>query len=245
MRLPSPALAALLSAGCAYLEEQRAASDQATWSGDVLIGPYAEDATLLTDGSVTFSYLDGHAEDVEATQYDSSPGAWWATLDVDQELSIRLSGPDVLTTVWRDRSPTGRAYWFDGGLFARTAAELDATVAALIEAGLLAEAPASLADGEVAALWGAPADPEAWAGAVVTVLDGATLPAQVLLVQVTEDGAYAASDGGRVDAFFAFDLAPGDVKLTVTGAEGGTAQTIYPAQAGDLLHPAFYFLAGG
>lgn len=226
--------------GCMYLEEQRTAPTSVYWSGTVLDGPYAEDVGVLAEGSFEVLDLDG-ALLAEGVPFEDSPGDWYVEVPVDTEAAVRLGGDGYLSTVFRDRTPTGRAYWYDGALFVRTEAELDAIFDELAAQELLSDAPGKLSRGRIAHLWGGPLDPLAWVDATVTVTDGAGTSQQAILLDALDDGTIAPAGADGVDLFLAVDLAPGTVTVEVDGP-GGAASWTCPAQGGDLLHPIFFNL---
>lgn len=239
VRTPLLAMAAL-AGGCVYLEEQRVLPEQVYWSGTVLDGPYADDVGVFADGSFEVTDLDG-ALVAEGVPYEGAPGDWYVEVPVGIDVAVRLSGDGYATTVFRDRTPTGRAYWYNGALFVRSAEDVASFFDELATAGLVEAPPASLSQGELAHLWGAPLDPAAWAGATITVTDGAGATQQALALTTDDTGAIVAADGGDVDLFLAFDLAPGTVTVDVSG-DGGAATWTSPALGGDLLHPIFFNL---
>ena len=243
MSAPLRALIVVLPAahGCAWLEEQRAAPSEVYWSGYVLDGPNPDTGGLFEEGSFEVVDLED-APVATAEPVDGSPGGWAVYVPVDTDVAIRLSGETYASTVWRAHTPTGRAYWYQGALFARKAEDVLAFYDELFDAELVTPHPDALREGGPAQLWGTPLDPEAWAGASIVVQDGDGQPAQILAMTIEEDG--SAHESGRtdpIDLFFAFDLAPGDVTLTVT-ADAGAATEHFPARAGDLLNPTFFAL---
>lgn len=231
----APALLALL-AGCIQLSEVVTPPDEIAWTGWVYGDLPGEDAPLLEAGTLQVVDLEDQ-ELATGAMLEEDPGYWQVTVPVDLEVAVRVDGGAQVPTVWRARTPTGRAYWLSGALFAVA----DQTQAELFDSleGWQGMSPADLSDGEVAHLWGTPWDPEAWAGATVEV-EHAGGSAPVALLAVDTDGALIDAGAGRVDLFLAPDLEPGPVTLRVTAADGRRAETTWPARGGDLLS-AFYF----
>jgi len=237
-----------LLAGCQYLEEQRELPTEVTWDGYVLAQlSDSTEAEVLDVGAVTLLDLDG-APLVAAEHLGN--GYWRAEdVPVDLDVAIRLEGPTASTdtlplmtpTVWRGRTPTGRASWLTGALYLRDLDYTDAFLTAL-EAFPGVDIP-TLADGESAVLWGEPWDAQAWAGASLSVTDGAGEDAPVIALMLAEDGSMAeAGEGDPIDLFVAWDLSPGTVTLDVEAADGRTVSETWPAEAGELLSAIYMAL---
>ncbi len=227
-------LLALLA--CALLEEQRTPPTEALWSGWVLADLPAEDVPALESGTFEVFDLEGQPL-AEAVEDAENPGYWSVELPVDTEVQLRIDGVEQVPTLWRTRSPQGRAYWLSGGLFAVH----EDTQEALFDSldGWQGMSPASLSDGEVAHLWGTPAEPQDWAGATVE-LEGVDGAVPVARLSLSEDGSLIDAGLGPVDLFVGPDLPPGPVLLRVTTADGRVAETRWRAQGGELLS-AFTF----
>lgn len=249
-----PASLLLPLAGCEgllpYLEEQREAPEVVYWTGTVLDGPYAEDAGVFTGGAIAASTLDGAAltdadgEPLETPyELEGEPGAWVLTVPVATEILLRLSGEGFASTVWSAVTPSGRGYWYTGALFARRAEDVDATFAALEEAGLIDVLPADLADGERVHFWAEPTSPEDWVGASMAILD-AEGRAELVALTVDEDGtARLAEAEDPIHYVFAFDLAPGLVTFEAATPAGRHVLLSWPAAGGDLLNASFLSLS--
>ena len=238
----------MMLAGCQYLEEQRELPTDITWDGYVLAQlADGTEAEVLDVGSVTLLDLDG-AHLIDADHLGN--GYWRAEeVPVDIDVAIRLEGPTAATdtlplmtpTVWRGRTPQGRASWLTGALYLR---DLDYTEAFLtsLEVFPSVDIPA-LADGETAVLWGEPWDAENWAGASLAVTDGAGESARVLALVLAEDGTMVeAGESDPIDLFVAWNLSPGTVTLDVEAADGRMVSETWPAEAGDLLSAIYLVL---
>ncbi|NOY28247.1 MAG: hypothetical protein GXP62_20480 [Oligoflexia bacterium] len=225
-----------LALGCTLLEEQRSLPTDVTWSGYVYADLPADAIPWLEAGTVQVTDLDDN-EITTGTQLDGTPGYWEFDVPVDIDVAIRVSGGDQVPTLWRGRTPAGRAYWLTGALFAINAQ----TEASFFDSlnGWQGLSPSDLSQGEIAHLWGAPQDREAWAGAMIEVTDSDG-SAQVVALAVDADGALIDAGTGPIDYFVAPNLVPGDVSLRVIAADGRVAETTWPAHGGDLLS-AFYF----
>lgn len=234
MTLPA---ALLLLSSCSFLEEQRTAPTAVAWSGYIYSDLPTEDTALLEVGSLTAVDLDDTELSTGGT-YEDSPGYWQIEVPVDTDLALRLTGGDQYPTVWRGHSPSGRGYWLNGALFAMHRDTVDGLLDGL--RGFQDLDPADLADEEVAHLWAQPTDREAFAGVDVAVLDELG-EAQVVRLAVDTDGALVDAGTGPVDLILAVDLLPGPVTLVLTGPDGASSETTWPARGGDLL--AGFFLS--
>ena len=237
--------------GCQYLEEVRVDPSEVTWGGYVYAYlSDAEDAAFLTDLTADYPITDPVVELVdlddslliEGTQpFTDSPGYWrFESAPVGEEIAIRLSGEGMTSTVWRGQVPGGTATWLTGALYAYESVIYDDYFATLDGFGGLSFP--SLTDSDSAMLWGEPMSPEDWAGATITVTDGSGAEAPVLALAYDESGALTEAGSGAVDLFLAPNLTPGTVTLSVQAVSGATAETTYPARAGDLLSAVFYAL---
>ena len=233
----------LAMTGCAYLVEQRDIPDQVDWSGYVYAGVPADDVPLLEDGTIEILDRDGAAlADAEARQdYEDALGYWTLDVPVDTDVALRLSGADVVPTLWLGTTPSGRGYWLGGALYARGAEE----TAALFDAldGYQGLAPQALADGAIAHLVGQPWDRDAVAGATWSATDGAGEDAAVVLLVADEEGNLSDAGTGPVDMIVAVNLVPGTVSLQVDAADGRTGRADWPAQGGDLISAMWFQLA--
>ncbi len=226
----------LLTAGCVSFDDGTATAT-VYWSGTVLDDPYlGTDPVALDGGSVVAVDLDD-AEVAAGLASESSVGSFTLEVPADTEVALRVSGPSHAPTVWRSRTPTQRALWLTGALFARQTEPLDAFL------GDLAEPAAPLAGGTVTHLWVEPLDPAALADATVQLVDGEGQPGRVLALTTAEDGALvAAGAGDPVDLLLGLDLAPGPVTLAVEATDGRAAEVTWPARGGDLLAGLFFTL---
>lgn len=252
-RLPL-ALAPLL-AGCEvllpYLEEQRTEASYVYWTGTVLDGPYADDAGVFSGGAITLTDLGGQGllnaqgEPLdEPYEVEGSEGSWVLTVPTSTEVLLRLSGDGFVNTVWAAETPSGRAYWFTGALFARRAEDVSETLSELAGGGVLGGGPADLSEGERVHLWAEPLYPERWVGASYAVVDAEGL-GEVLPFTVDDDGTVrAAGAEDPVDLILAVDLAPGDITFEAATPDGSHVLLAWPAQGGDLLNASFLELSG-
>lgn len=236
MTRPLPIAAALLATGCVAFDES---TEDATvlWSGTVIDDPYlGTDPVALADGGLEAVDLDDVAV-AAGTASETTTGSFSIEVPTDTEVALRVSGPSHVPTVWRTRTPTRRALWLTGALFARQTAAVDAFIAALDEPG------EALAEGEVAHLWVEPTDPTAVAGATWDLVDGAGQPGRIVLLTTAADGSLVeAGPDDPVDLALGLDLAPGPVTLAVEAPDGAAAEVTWPARAGDLLAGLFLTL---
>lgn len=236
--------------GCQYLEEQRTLPEAVAWDGYVLAQVSGLDETqVLAEGSVTLVDLDG-TELAAAAPIEGFVGYWrFEEVPVATEVALRLEGTasgsepgaPLTPTVWRSRTPSGRASWLTGGLFLRDLAYTEDFLATL--EGFPGVTVTPLSEGTVAHLWGEPWLPEEWSDVEVSVVGGDGLEGTVLLLVVEEDGTIREASGEEpVDLFLGLDLAPGTVTLTVETPEGAVAETSWPARGGEVLSAIYYAL---
>ncbi len=215
-------------------EERAALSEEVLYAGTVSQGPVAEDVLLVEEGSLSFADPSTGGLLAEGSQpYASELGFWEVVLPRRAEFQLRIESPDAYPTVWRGRAPNRRGWWYTGALFSWPHAVWD-SFAEELEAQGMGPFP-DLNDGERAALWGAPVDKNLQVIPLgpgrVSVVDGDGLLAEVLLV-----GAAEVPEGESVPTFFlAFDLAPGDITVLVSGESGEVVETHYTAQGGDVI----------
>lgn len=233
-------LLGLLPSGCSYLEEQRVEPTQVVWSGSVLDQPYSSTAGPFTGGTFAVTTPDGEAV-ADATESD--PGTWSVTVPVNIPVVLRLAGDGYATTVWQSQTPTGRAYWFTGALYAQTQDAVATFFSGLGDLGLLAAPAEDLSQSTVVHLIGAPLVPDDWAGAALSLTDGAGEDIPVVALAAADDGTlFAAGSEDPIAAFAAANLAPGAVSLSVQTADGRVLDLSWLAAGGDLLSPMFLAL---
>lgn len=214
--------------------------DEVTWSGYVLEDLSGKKDPLLLEDDGAFQVVDLE-DQVIADGEHSGDGYWFVDVPTDVEVAIRISGTEHVSSVWRARTPNGRAYWLTGALFTQYTSSFDALVKALD--GFEGLDPEDLAKGTVVHLWGQPLDPDAWAGAVVTATggDGADVP--MFTFAVDEDKGIVTEAGDQpVSFFFGANAVPGDVTLRVEAVDGRASETTYPTRGGDLVTAPFFDL---
>ncbi|MEC7947327.1 MAG: hypothetical protein VX265_07135 [Myxococcota bacterium] len=223
----------LSTLGCVALDET-VASDLVLWSGTVLEDPYlGDEATALAGGGLVAVDLDD-SEVAIGEESESTPGSYSLEVPAGAALAIRVTGPLHVPTVFRGYAPETRALWFNGALFGRQRAPLDAFLSGL---GVTPDAgPGSLEDAERVHLWVEPADPTAMAGGTIDLTDGEGQPGAVLALTTTPDGRLVeATPADPVTLILGLDLAPGDVTLSLGAIDGRIAATTWPSRGGDLL----------
>lgn len=189
-----------------------------SWQGYVYRDPDAADEGVLTDGELVLTPADG-AEPVAFSQlYSDYPGYWGGEIAPAIDVEIRISGPGLRPAVWSATTPGGDGLWFSGALYGMD----EAWIAALFEA-------LGLQDRGEVAVWGAPADPDAWDCALVRVQD---TPVSCFLID--EAGSVSVVESGPMTWFFATGLDAGEVVVDAGGARGGVSHS-YMAEPGDIV----------
>ena len=220
------------------------------WAGWVLSDVVAEDDNeVLIDGSLTVHDTEGQLLS-EGTPSESSPGFYALDVSPDTEISLRITGETIHPTVWRSRTPRDDGYWVYGTLFGVDTEGLELTLSQITD--MTGEEISWLSDGDGALIYGAPTmrdaeDQDAWDGATLTALGGdGQAGTVVVLAQDLETGAVGLAAGasglvgpeqvsGPVVMFFAYDLAPGPVRLIAEGSDGRVAVADWYSEDGDVL----------
>ena len=224
-----------------------APSDATTWQGWVYGDIPAENTPALEVGSLTLSDLSGE-NIIEGEQRDEQRlGYWTFEIDPDQEVSIRIAGPEHYPTIWRGRTPSTNGFWYSGAIFGVATATFDAFLADL---SLLLEAEAPLEAHEGVNLYGEPlplsqADLDAWTDATIRIYDGeGAIHEAISLVLDEETGGLAlpGPEPAPTVAFVATDLAPGPIALVIDASDGRSMVVEYLAEAGDLLSAVAFTL---
>jgi hypothetical protein len=147
-------------------------------------------------------------------------------------VALHLAAEGVLPTVWRGTTPSALGYWYTGALFAYDEATWLPFFEQFDGQGGVSVEP--LGD-EICWLWGVPLDPEAWAGASIEILDGEGQSATVLAYHASDEGLLSLTTSEPVHYIMAFDLAPGDVTMQVTTADGRSFEERWPAWPGEVI----------
>lgn len=203
-------------------------SGEVDFEGWVYSSPALTDSDLMSEGYLAFTLPDGDLV-VGEQRYEDYPAYWSVSLPPGVEFDLRIEADGAWPTLWRGNAPESDGIWFAGGMFAADEAYMEALVAAL-PLGAFASV-GDLADGEVAHLWGTPAD-SGWDCADIRVAEQ-----PVLCVTVSEDGTVSAIEEGEPDWFFAFDLSPGEV-LVESGLGG---EATYAATGGAWIFALYFY----
>jgi hypothetical protein len=217
--------------------------DVTTWEGWVYADIPGDDTPGLEEGTITMSDLNGEATTRGEQLDDGRPAYWTLEVPPDQEVSIRIEGPEHYPTVWRGRTPGSDGYWYSGAIFAVATVTFDGFLESL---STLMDAP--IGEGEGVSLYGeplplTPADLDAWTDATITIYDGdGNIHPAITLVQDELTGGLMlpGPEPAPIAAFVATDLAPGDIALVIDASDGRSTVMEYRSQAGDLLS-AFAF----
>jgi len=213
-----------------------------SWSGFVYSDIPGDSGTALADGAIEVRNTNN---DIIANGVQSdpdNPGNWQIPVNTAEAVSIRISGPEQLTTVWRADTPPATAFWFAGTFFAVKAETVFPFWDSLTE---MFDTPQATPEG--VHLYGEPLplsdqDIDAWTGAQITIYDGAGVIHPAISLSTTPEGLMelATDENGPITAFTAIDLAPGEIRLVIDASDGRTMVMDYLAEPGDLLS-AFAF----
>jgi hypothetical protein len=216
-----------------WIYEEPTDAATVSWYGTILDGPYTGDNGVLTGGEVLVYDLDQEliAEGSEPS-VDDSPGYWKLVVPPSTPVALHLAGEGMMPTVWRGTTPAALGYWYTGALFAYDI-ELWQPFFEQFE-GQSGVAIAPLGS-EVCWLWGSPWDPDAWAGADIAITDGDGESAVVLAYNLSDEGVLVPALNQPVHYFLAFNLAPGDVTLEVSAADGRSVVETWPAWPGEVV----------
>jgi len=221
------------TSGLCY-ETESGPPEEVLYTGSVTQGPPGGEVTYFEEGTLVF--VDPASGDllVDGVQpYSANPGIWQATLPSRVDYELRIEGPDSYPAVWRGRSPRRIGWWYTGAIFSWPVEVWDAVVADLEAQG---SGPfGDLSEGDRVHLWGSPVDSDLNVLPLgpdrVSIVDGEGNLAEVLLVAAAE-----VPDGEPVPTFFlAFDLAPGDITVTVSGESGEVVETVYRTVGGEIV----------
>jgi hypothetical protein len=230
------ALVPLAGCGSWILEEPAVQGGLVSWYGSILDGPYTGDNQVLSGGEVLAYDLDGELL-AEGTEPEvDSPGYWRLRVPASTPVAIHLAAEGMLPAVWRGSTPAAMGYWYTGALFA-----YDQLLWLPFFEQFEGQQGVSIQplDDGVCWLWGAPAEPEAWASAEIEILDGEGEAATVLAYQLNEDGVLEPSTAQAVTYFLAFNLAPGDITVQVEAADGRGFDETWPCWPGEVVSAWF------
>ncbi len=219
--------------GCGtWIYEETSSDGTVSWYGTVLDGPYTGDNGVLSGGDVLVYDLEGELLTEGTEPFDDTPGYWKLKVPPSEPVALHLAGDGMLPTVWRGTTPAAQAYWYSGALFAYDLETWQPFLEQFDGQGGVTLEP--LGD-EVCWLWGVPWDRDAWAGAEITVTGGDGEEAVALAYTLDDDGVLYETRDLAIDYFFAFNLAPGDVTVTVQAADGRTVTETWPAWPGEIV----------
>ncbi len=226
--------------GCGYwIFEEEADATSINWYGYILDGPYTGDNGYFSGGTVEVTDLAGEVIGEASEPYNDSPGYWKISVPPEEPLAIHLEGEGMLSSVWRGTSPADLGYWYTGSLFAYDS-EIWLPFFEMFEGEVgTDEQQVSIRElGEDNCwLWGVPADPDAWVGASLAVMDGDGDDATVLTYTETDDGLLVASGAtDPIDHFLAFNLEPGDISIWVLDSWGSIIEETWPARGGEIVN---------
>jgi hypothetical protein len=217
-----------------YLEEVREDPTKVVYAGMVYETPPIVDVEPLEIGSVRFYKLDGSPL-AEAIQPNSGTlGYWRSELPIDTEFQLLIESDVGYPTLWRGVSPSGYGTWFSGALFGYSVEFTDQLLGEI--AGSEGVELIPLEDGSVGHLWGSFTNPDDAAIADMSLSDGAGNNVTLFGYEMDEDGLLIATDVAPIDFFFAFNIEPGTVSLSLLGGE--SPHTIeYYTVGGEMISP--------
>ena len=235
-------LSILTFAACLPAPTESVADTSYIWQGWIYGDLPSQDAPGLETGTVRVWDLEGEFI-AEGSQNDVDRLALW-TIEIDgvEEVEVRVSGPEQVTTVWRTTTPSTQTYWYAGTLFAPASTSMDtfwADLSELTQVDLATDSGVNLL-GEALLVW--PEDEAGWTDATITVYDGDGRVHHALTLGVDEDGLLVPSEtiDGPIVSFAATGLAPGPIRLVIDSSDGRSAVVDYNAGPGELLS-AFSF----
>jgi hypothetical protein len=206
------------------------------WTGDLLDGPYVEGTSALGGATIDALDLDGVLLDA-STEHDpdSHPGRHRLHLPPDTPLALHVRAPGVYPTLYRATSPRGDAWWLSGTLFAWNLEKWSD----YFEQFSMPAHPVGELGPDRCWLFGYPDDPEAWVDPEILVLDGEGTQARVRVLTSEDGDVVPAGPSDPVHEFLAFDLAAGDILLSVTWPDGRAFETLYPGCSGEIANAWF------
>ncbi len=236
---PSLLVALPLLAGCDLLWPPSTEDTGAiTWTGLVIDGPYTGENGVFSGGSFEVVDPDGALLTEGEEPWADDPGAWRIRVPPDTPVAIHLAAEGMLGAVWRSTTPASDAIWFTGALFAYDEGEwmpfFEQFDGEGTEVGTLGP--------DRCWFWGAPDDPSAWAGATITLTDGAGRVADPLLFGVDDEGLLVPATTGPLVHVLAFGLTPGDVRLQATVGDRAFDET-WPARGAEVITAWFLALS--
>ncbi len=242
-RSPLALLLCFATSACgSWILEEPTDGSEVNWYGTILDGPYTGENGVLSGGEVLVYDLDEELV-AEGTEPDAdNPGYWKLQVPPSTPVALHLAGQGMLPTVWRGVTPGDLGYWYTGALFAYEQELWLPFFEQFDGQGAVSIQP--LGD-DVCWLWGSPADPDAWAGAAIELLDGAGQPAMVLAYHLSDQGELEPATTRSVQYFLAFNLAPGDVTLSVQAVDGRAFEETWPAWPGEVVSAWFLELPPG
>lgn len=213
---------------CDLLLEQKETPDLVSWSGQVLDGPYTGENSFFTDGEFLVEDLEGK---ILADPVETKEGTWRINVPPEQDLVIRLNHEKMIPALWRGKAPPQNGMWFTGALFAYSSE----TWASYFEQ-FEDEIGLSWRDLDQSNnwFWGSPLEPEIWAGAEISLIDGESNNVSFKCYTV-EDNNLVVANNGPIHYIMAFDLVPGDITLSVHTTDGSSLTETWPSVGGEII----------
>ena len=220
------------------------------WQGWVYEDIPTEETLGLEQGTMVMTPMNGGTP-IEGEQTDPNRlGNWSFSIEPNQEVQIRVDGPEHIPTVWRARTPHANAYWYSGSLFAVRSDTFELFLDGLAE---LTGDDQTEDHEETVMLYGEPlplteSDLDAWTDAQIWVYDseGGVHQATTLVLDEETGGLMLrAPEPAPIAAFVATGIAPGAVSLVVDASDGRSTAVEYRAEAGELVSAFAFTLPWG
>ncbi len=220
-----------------YLREVRTPPEEVSFSGNVMDSPLVSDVLFsgAGEGGMVWRFdevlVEGEPYEVLGEENPSSPGYWGAVLPAGERYQLRIDGGEgYYPAVFQDVAPAASALWFTGAIFGWPVEQAEPW---LVDTS--AQLGVSLGGGGVAHLWGYidPDSQETFDPSLLEIVDGEGALAVAAAWDVAEDGSWVLTDAPPAVYFLAFNLAPGDVTLSL----GDLSVTYTDVRGGDLITP--------
>ena len=209
-----------------------------SWSGYL----YQEDAdgfTPLPDATMSLKDQDGTWLMDSELPYSGTAHYHNFALEntwVEQNISVLIQSPTTHTILWNGQLPDTNASWLPGTLFAPETSFIESYFVNFDSNDEI------LWSDEVVHVWGQPLIPEDWSNVQIEIWDGdGTMVEVQTFAQV--DSLISNDTSNGIQWFFAWNLSPGDITITITSNESNESiSSHYPTTGGEIISSLFYAL---